>query len=125
GDRCRLHGHVGTRELLDVEAVGTGGAHAAPRAVVAEDDRPSHPGEAAYGLAQAAVEIVARSAIGFREHLDEQLECLDAHPGGTVRGAHDRTRLRPGPSSPAAAPDGAPERRASEGHTAGTSIAPR
>ena len=79
GERRRLDRHVRVGELLEIESVRAGGAYPAPRGVVAEDHRSAHPREAADRLAQPVVEVGARRvALGLREHLDEQLERLDA-----------------------------------------------
>ena len=47
--------------------------------VVAEDDRPAHPRQPAYGLAQAVIERVrtGRVGLGLRQHGHEQLERID------------------------------------------------
>ena len=75
-------------ERRHVHAVGAGGADAAQRAVVAEDDRPAHAGQPAHRLAEPVVERVRAGhvGLGLREHGDEQLERLDAELGAAVAG---------------------------------------
>ena len=95
-DRRRLDGHVGLGKLLEVQSVSARRTDPPTGRVIAEDDRPAHPCEMAYRLAQAVVDGVAAGSrpLPLRQHSHEQLEGLDSDGAATRFGGSLHRRYR-------------------------------
>jgi len=82
--RCRLHRDVDIVQGLQRDPARAGGAHPPLCVVVAEDDRPMHPGEVADRARQARVELgPVGGLVALREDVDEQVDRRD-RGGGTL-----------------------------------------